>query len=273
MEKYDLTVAYRIYPEISRSPAVFSSDKYKLSEFCLKSFKESLGDLNVKMIVLLDGCPPTYEELFLKYFDVEDIDFIRLDGVGNLQTFGLQIEILLNQNYSEIVYFAEDDYFYFPNQFTEMVEFLKENSDVDFVTPYDHLDYYTQNIHKNKKSVKVLKNRQWKTVSSTCLTFLTTKNTLKETEKIFSTYQKGNSDFVLWLSLTKSSLKPIILIKSIKLFTLEIFYKILLFTKNQTLLGKNWKLWAPTPTIATHLEKSFLSPDIDWEEIWGITFE
>ena len=44
MKKYDLTVAYRIYPEISRSPAVFSSDKYKLSEFCLKSFKESLGD-------------------------------------------------------------------------------------------------------------------------------------------------------------------------------------------------------------------------------------
>ncbi len=42
MEKnYDLTVAYRIYPKISRSPAVFSDNKYKLSQLCLKSFKES----------------------------------------------------------------------------------------------------------------------------------------------------------------------------------------------------------------------------------------
>ena len=271
MEKYDLTVAYRIYPEVSRSPAVFRSDKYKLSEFCLKSFKESLGDLKTKMIVLLDGCPPIYEELFLKYFDDENIEFIRLDGIGNQSTFKLQIEILLDQNYSEIVYFAEDDYFYLPNQFIEMIDFLKENSDADFVTPYDHLDYYTLNIHKNKKSIKVSKKRQWKTVSSTCLTFLTTKKTLKDTEKIFSTYKKGNTDFGLWLSLTKCSLKPEILIKSINLFTLESLYKILLFTKKQTLQGKRWKLWAPTPTIATHMEKDFLSPDIDWEEIWEIT--
>ena len=216
MEKYDLTVAYRIYPKISCSPAVFSNDKYKLSEFCLKSFKDSLGDLKVKMIILLDDCPPKYEDLFLKYFDAENIDFIKLNGIGNLPTFSLQIEILLKQNYSEIIYFAEDDYFYIPNQFTEMVEFLNDNLDADFVTPYDHLDYYTKNIHKYKKSIKLSKNRQWKTVSSTCLTFLTTKRTLHETQNIFLTYQKGNTDLGLWLSLTKCSLNPKILIKLTK---------------------------------------------------------
>lgn len=56
-QTYDLAVAYRIYPQVSKVPPVFSQDKYKLSEFCLKSFKNSLGDLRAKIIVLLDGCP------------------------------------------------------------------------------------------------------------------------------------------------------------------------------------------------------------------------
>ena len=42
---YDLAVAYRIYPGVSKVPPVFSQDKLKLAEFCLKSFKDSLGDL------------------------------------------------------------------------------------------------------------------------------------------------------------------------------------------------------------------------------------
>ncbi len=36
--KYNLTVAYRIYPKIFGTPAVFSDDKYKLSEFLFKIF-------------------------------------------------------------------------------------------------------------------------------------------------------------------------------------------------------------------------------------------
>jgi hypothetical protein len=121
VRKYDLTVAYRIYPKISGSPAVFSNDKYKLSEFCLKSFKNSLGNLKVKMFVLLDNCPSKYKDLFLKYFDAENLNFIELDGIGNQSTFSLQIKLLLNQNFSEIIYFAEDDYFYLPNQFSDMI--------------------------------------------------------------------------------------------------------------------------------------------------------
>ena len=61
---HDLAVAYRIYPSVSR-PALglpFSDDKYRLSEICLHSFKESLGSLRVKVWAILDGCPPEYAE-------------------------------------------------------------------------------------------------------------------------------------------------------------------------------------------------------------------
>ncbi len=139
---YDLAIAYRIFPGVSKTPPIFQNNKYKLAHLCLKSFKESLGSLNAKIYVLLDNCPPEYEDLFQRYFEKEDLEIIRLKGIGNQATFKLQLEILLKQSYSEIVYFAEDDYFYFPKQFEKMIHFLKRNGDVDFVTPYDHLDYY-----------------------------------------------------------------------------------------------------------------------------------
>ena len=272
VRKYDLTVAYRIYPKISGSPAVFGNDKYKLSELCLKSFKHSIGDLKVKMFVLLDDCPSEYKDLFLKYFDEEDLDFIELNGIGNKSTFSLQIKLLLKQNFSEIIYFAEDDYFYLPNQFSDMIYFLKEKKDVDFVSPYNHLDYYTNTIHEYKNSIKLSKNRHWRTAGSTCLTFLTTKNILQRTKNIFLTYEKGNTDLGLWLSITKYNWNnPKIMIKSWKnLFTLKSFYKSLLYNKYQIFRGKSWTLWVPIPSIATHLEKKYLSPSHDWDEIMKI---
>jgi len=263
--RYDLAVAYRIYPQVSKVPPVFSDDKYKLSEFCLKSFKDSLGDLKVKIFVLLDGCPPEYEKLFKKYFEDEDLELIQLEGVGNFATFGLQIKILLEQNHSSTVYFAEDDYFYMPGRFKEMIDFLKENSDVDFVSPYDHADDYTLKLHHHPNKVKATLKRHWRTASSTCLTFLTDKNTLQSTKEIFETYTKGNRDASMWFSLTKFDLfDPLNLIKyrNEHLYT-KVVREAWRNTPKQVLFGRKWYLWVPMPTIGIHLESDFLPPTED----------
>ena len=58
--QYDLAIAYRVYPVVSK-PAQslpLGEDKYLLSEVCFRSFKESLGTLRAKIWVLLDSCPP-----------------------------------------------------------------------------------------------------------------------------------------------------------------------------------------------------------------------
>jgi len=264
MTKYDLAVAYRIYPKVSKVPPVFGHDKYKLSEFCLESFKHSLGTLKVKMFVLLDNCPPEYEKLFEKYFNNDDLEFIKLDGIGNQATFSLQIKKLIDQNYSEIVYFAEDDYFYMPEQFIEMVEFLRENDDVDFVSPYDHLDYYCLEIHNYPNYIKATEKRHWRTASSTCLTFLVGKKTLEKTRRIFEKYTMGYSDCAVWFCLTKHAFfKPIKLIRYIikgeRAFASMIIHIWLKFP-NEMLFGKRWKLWVPMPTIGIHMERDFLPP-------------
>lgn len=269
---YDVAVAYRIYPKVAK-PALglpFSDDKYRLSEVCLQSFRKSLGNVRAKIWVLLDGCPPEYADLFRRYFAEQDLVLIPLPGVGNHQTFLRQIEILTGQEDADLVYFAEDDYFYLPDQFHLMIEFLKAYPDVDFVSPHDHLDCYTMELHHRRQWLRVFGNHHWKTAGSTCLTFLTSKEKLKKTQAIFRSYGQRNFDSSLWLCLTKESLmrpfdfcrwamrQPILL---------KVVAKAWLFGWAQILFGKRRKLWTPAPGIATHMDANALAPTIDWETL------
>jgi hypothetical protein len=261
-DEYDVTIAYRIYPKVSKVPPIYGDNKFKLSEFCLKSFKGSLGSIKAKMLVILDDCGEEYEQLFKKYFSIDDLIFYKVDGIGNQATFAMQIQLLLDQSYSSLVYFAEDDYFY-KSPFEEMIEFIKNNSDVDFVTPYDHLDYYTFDLHKGKYEAK-----HWRTAASTCLTFLTKKKTLEQTKNIFLSYSKGNHDCSIWHCLTKYKIRnPVVILKSLisSRFQSFLLFQGWRYCGGQLLFGRKWKLWVPIPTIATHMESNFLAPSMDME--------
>jgi hypothetical protein len=269
MTTYDIAVAYRIYPKVAEAALAFPSgdDKYRLSEICLKSFKESLAGLRAKIWVLLDGCPPNYADLFTKYFDRDDLVLLNLDGLGNQATFRKQMEILLEQWDANVVYFAEDDYVYLPGQFRCMIDFLAGHEDVDFISPYDHLDCYTLDLHRGPKWLKVYGGRHWRTASSTCLTFLTTQATLKKTQGVFRNYKRRSFDCSLWLSLTKQRVfNPFFFCTNLVRgrFFCKIILKSWLYCWQQILFGKRWMLWVPIPGIATHLDCAALSPNVDW---------
>src|SRR5438477_549703 len=106
---YDLAVAYRVYPRVSKSAQSlpFGDDKALLAETCLKSFKDCLGSLRVKLWAILDGCPQEYEEFFRKHISSDDLVIIKLNAVGNGATFDRQLDILLQQNDAHILYFAQ----------------------------------------------------------------------------------------------------------------------------------------------------------------------
>jgi len=269
MANYDLAVAYRIYPQVSQ-PArglPFGDDKLRSAEICLRSFKQSLDGLRVKLWAILDGCPDSFASLFRKYFEPDDLVLVQLPGVGNLATFGKQIDVLLDQTDSDLVYFAEDDYVYQPKLFPSMVQFLKAHSDVDFATPYDHLDCYTLEIHRHPKWLRVDSGRHWRTAASTCLTFLTRKQTLARNEANFRTYCRRNHDCSLWLSMTKFSIfNPVRTFRFAwqQPLLAKIVAKAWLYGWTQILFGKRMSLWVPMPAIATHLDTRALSPTIDW---------
>jgi len=269
---YDLAIAYRIYPKVAR-PAQglpFSEDKFKLSEVCLQTFKKSLGNLRVKLWVLLDGCPNEYADLFKKYFEDHELVLVPLEGVGNQRTFATQIEVLCAQDDSEVVYFAEDDYLYLPGQFSSMINFLLEHEDVDFVSPYDHPDCYKLDLHKQPKWLKVHGGRHWRTAASTCLSFLTKQQTLKKVEPVFHSYERRNFDCSLWLSLTKHRVfNPwFFALQLIQApFVCKIILKSWVYCWRQILFGRKRRLWIPVPGIATHLDSKALSPNVDWRAL------
>jgi len=261
----ELAIAYRVYPGISKHPALFPTDKLKLSEICLRSFQRALGRLRVKIWVLLDGCPPEYESLFRETLAQHKLEIIRLNGLGNLGTFSLQIDLLIRQKEAEFVYFAEDDYFYLPGAIETMVGFMRENRDADFVTAYDHPDSYSTSSKHERHAIRPWGDRYWRTASSTCLTFLTSRDTLRCNENVFRSYCAGNHDCSLWLALTQKLelLRPRVhLCDSLRL---KIWIKAWFWGWRRILLGRRYRLWAPLPTLSTHLESTCLSPLVDWQ--------
>ncbi|MGA2049204.1 MAG: glycosyltransferase [Terracidiphilus sp.] len=261
----DLAVAYRIYPGVSKSPAFFSADKFRLSEMCLQSFKRALGGLNVKIWALLDGCPPDYEALFRDTLQGCELKIISLNKIGNFATFSQQIDLLTSQKEAPYVYFAEDDYFYLPDALEKMVTFMRENRDADFVTPYDHPDSYYTTSRFERHFVRPFGDCYWRTASSTCLTFLTSRENLIRTQAMFRTFCRGNYDCSLWLALTQKLSLANPRVYSHDLLRMKIWAKTWIFGINRILFGRQYRLWAPLPALATHMESGCLAPLVDWQ--------
>lgn len=259
----DLAIAYRIYPGVSKIPAVFPDDKLKLSALCLQSLKNALGQLRVKIWVLLDGCPPIYEKLFRAYFCDDELEIIYLDKIGNLATFSMQVDILAGQTEAELVYFAEDDYFYLPDALVRMVSFARDNPDADFVTPYDHPGNY-EFLGTETHLIRPFGDHHWRTASATCLTFLARRDSLVRTRDIFETYSRKNEDGSVWLSITQKSrlLNPFLHWRSATKF--KLWLKAWFWGYRQILVGSRRKLWHAIPSLATHIESPCLAPVVDW---------
>lgn len=261
----DLAVAYRVYPGISKAPAFFPDDKFRLTKMCLESFRGALGGLRVKIFALLDGCPAEYESLFRETLHGYDPEILTLDKIGNHATFALQIDLLTGQTEAPFVYFAEDDYFYLSGAIEKMVTFMRENTDADFVTPYDHPDsYYTSSCFE-RHLVRPFGDRYWRTASSTCLTFLASRKSLVRNRDIFRTYCRGNRDCSVWLILTQKFALANAKIHWANRSRVSLWIRTWIWGFNKVLFGRRYRLWVPLPTLATHMESTGMAPLIDWQ--------
>jgi hypothetical protein len=275
---YDLAVAYRIYPKISIScanrPPIFSEDKLKLAELCLKSFKNSLGGLRVKLWALLNGCPTAYESIFTKLWAPEDLVLVRYPGVGAGTTLHEQARILMEQADAEIVHFAEDDYFYLPDQFHLAVDFLKQNPDADFVAPYQGLGVYPGDTENLSRETRVFGGKDWNSCVSTTHTFLAKRAALIECQDLFhrlfrALRGRGVPDLAMWMALTKKRVfNPIKFIYWLVPHRFWAGSMVLAwyYCWRQILFGRRYTLWSPHPAIATHMVAGLEAPGIDWQK-------
>jgi hypothetical protein len=268
----DLAVCCRIYPRVSGNPVFGFREKLDLVRLNLETFKEAAGNLKLKMWFLLDNCPPVYEELVRSFFPFPDVEVIRLAGEGNWATFRRQVEILASQTDAELVYFAEDDYIYLPEALKHGVEFFQRHPEAEFLTLYDHADHYTKYIHRLCSQPVIEGVHQWRPVASTCLTFMARRTALNEVAGVLKTFGAGNSDLGIWLSLTKRGvLNPWSFVRSLGdgLFVSASHALAWRYAWKQIIHGKRRKLWAPIPSLATHMETSGLAPGVGWQKIFN----
>ncbi|GAB1429224.1 hypothetical protein MASR2M18_00540 [Ignavibacteria bacterium] len=269
--KYELTIAYRAYPGISKTPAIFPRDKYAMVDATFASLVRGCGNLRVKYHILLDNCPDNYLDIFKKYVASEHLIFHRYSGAGNGTTFGEQMKILLSQGDAENVFFCEDDYYFFDNSIVKMLESMDELPDAHFLTPYDHPDYYYRALHNYYSKITIAGNIHWRSAATTCMTFMTSKKHLAAAGKIFATYTRKNYDASLWAALTKKIIRNprhIFSDNDIK-ETFKIYVKSWLYCWQHILFGRKYILRSPIPTLATHLEITGLAPGMDWKQIFS----
>jgi len=268
----DLAVCYRVYPRISGKPIFGFTEKLDLVRLGLETFKQAILGLRVKLWVLLDNCPVAYRHLVESLLPECAPEFIALPGVGNEATFARQIEILVNQHVADLVYFAEDDYLYLPGAVEKAVAFMHAHPEADFVTLYDHPDYHNMYLHRIRGRQITEAGLRWRTVVSTCLTFMTRQAVLAETADVLRTYQRKNSDLGVWLALTKvRTMNPWSFIRSVAdgAFIAGSYILAWRYCWRQILFGKPRTLWAPEPSLATHMESSGVAAGVDWQRIFG----
>lgn len=268
-KSHDLAVCFRIYPGLSGKPAFGFTDKLTMVRINLQSFKAAIGGLKVKMWFLLDSCPPAYEEMVRNIFVETDLEIISLQKAGNEATFRRQLEILSAQSEADLVYFAEDDYLHLPKALEEGVAFMRRHQDADFLTLADHADYYVKYIHVSRGRECQEGQHRWRTVASTCLTFMARQPSLLAAIDVFATYGRKNPDLALWLALTKYQVvNPWYVLRSLRdgLFFTASHLLAWRYAWRNILFGSQRSLWAPMPSLATHLESSGLAPGIVWQQ-------
>jgi hypothetical protein len=260
---------------MSRSAsAIFQGDKYLLSKVALESFKAAVGNLRVKLWVLLDKCPPEYEKLFTDIWDPRDLVLERHPGIGNRGTLLRQYQVLCDQEDSELVYLAEDDYVYHPGTFKTIVGLLRDHPEVDFLTPYHHRDYDTVSMHQLKSQTLQYGGVTWKTVKTTTGTFATRRSILRPTKWVFDTLLQKvlfseQTDVGVWLALTKYDI-----FNPVKYVTWPFqnrYFAWSLFTVwwtcwRQVLFGRRYNLWVSSPSLCTHLAEGLTPLGYDWDK-------
>jgi hypothetical protein len=267
MNNFDLAIALRVYPQISKQPLGNFETKFDLFKVGFKSLLASLGPIHAKFYVILDSCDKSYEAFISGLIPAHNLQIEKVDKAGNAKTFLMQLQWLQNQSDTEMVFVAEDDYLYQPGMFGRMLDLIKKCSDsVHFVSPHNHWHYYSNSIHRHLGTRLLFENGEnWHMPVSTCLTFLTTKKILIETSGVFETYVRGNFDFSIFVSLVRPS---VFRFPPVKVWASSFFWKSWLkairYTARQVYFGRSYVLAVPLVPVATHMQNDELGPGVNW---------
>lgn len=195
-------------------------DKVDLVKYCFDSFVEAFKDVDHKLVCLLDKPTNRLRSVF-KGHKIEETYYSDFTS-GNIGSFHRQLD--LAHESGECYLLVEDDYYFLSNSGEKIKQAVET---FDFVTPYDHIGYYTEDTHDYPRDIKLVGNHHWGSILSTTLTFGGKPEPLHEEIDKIKSY--GWADHPMWADVTN-----------------------------------DYTLYAAIPTLATHMETEFLSPCTDY---------
>lgn len=131
----------------------------------------------------------------------------------------------------DFVYFLENDYLHVDDWYSKVVELFSTYELNGYVSLYDHLDKYGESYSDLVSSVYVTKNSHWRTIPSTCGSFVINSKILNEDFDIHTNFY-GDHDKFIWLG-----------------------------------QNKNRFILSPIPSLSTHCVNDFLAPTINWKHV------
>ena len=178
-----------------------SYEKQKLpgtsKETCLMNFVQAFADVifpegpetkNPPIRIIADNCSRKTNKM-LQQSGLP----MTITSLGNAGSFRHALDLALEENDDEVIYFVEDDYLHLPKAPKLIEEGIKR---CDYLTLYDHPDKYTR-YYEGGETSKVIKTESshWRYTASTCMTFASTVKTLKEDQEVWKKHTEGDHPY------------------------------------------------------------------------------
>lgn len=210
-------------------PPIYSDNKLKLNEVCLRSFVDAYREIKPKMVFINDYCDLPHIEMIKKYcpFEMEMVN----TQIGINESCLLQYKMYEKEK-DDVVLFQECDYIHRKPLTESMIQSLL------LVSPYDHPDKYNNYVNGFYKSFLQLEGgSHFRSIPSTTSTFACTKKVFNSIKEIL--YKYGYIDKERWEEILRTKFHDL-----------------------------KYTLWSPIPSFATHMLIDWMAPNIDWESIW-----
>lgn len=199
-------------------------------EKCFVNLLSTIEGKNVDLHLIMDG---SIDNNFIKKYK----DKYTLHSIEVGSDYGSYLETYkyiktLNIDDNDLIYFLENDYLHVEGWVEKIVDLFSTYDNLNYVSLYDHGDkYWHPNYDDLVSKVFVSNTHHWRTMISTCGSYVISKNIFIEDEDI-NTGGPGDHDKFLYLNKVRDR------------FVLT-----------------------PVPGLSTHCMEFLLSPTIDWEKI------
>jgi len=266
---HDLAVCYRICPKPPKPNVLGLTDKLDVVASGLSSFKRSIGPLRVKLWIILDDCPPEYLKLVKRRLYNVDHDIISGQWRSINGTLLKQIEVLTTQTDAPFCYFAEDDYLFKPGGMAAAHRFMRLHPFVDAISLAYHSDYNRRWVDRINEREYEFEGIVWKRQVASTSSFMIRRDSLIESAPTIRTFVDGNSDLGFWMALTKLRVfNPWVLVRGWGdgRFIPGSMALAWWHCRDQILNGRKLLLFAPQPSLATHMEAGSSALGFRYEE-------